>query len=81
MLRVREAWRAGQDGRPGWNLSLHLGAGWEADIAELKAAVPKEDRSYDEGEHLWWFAEAHEEALALQVVGFAGYLTQLEMNL
>jgi len=74
--RIESAYRGGFEGRPGWRIRVQ----YDAETVEaVKAAIPWQQRSYDDVNHEWWVAEDQADALERALPSFAAFRSQLEL--
>jgi len=77
-VSLREAYRSGFEGRPGWRISFDYDA---ESVEALKQSVPQRDRAYDPETKDWWVALEQEDAILAVFPQFEEHLRQLEMPL
>ena len=73
MSGLRQCWRCGHAGRPGWRLAFAYDAGT---VTALKAAVPHEYRIWDAEQGEWWVDSVHEAAVLALFPEFEAFLKQ-----
>jgi hypothetical protein len=76
MLGLRECYRGGYDGRPGWWMKLRLDDGWREDVDEFKRRIPSEERAWDAAAELWWVSQEYALRLCGLVANIELYLQQ-----
>ena len=71
--RVRQAYRGGNNGVPGWWLHFDYD---EETVSSLKAYKHGSQRLWDEEKKRWWIAEDIAEQVAVLIPGLEAHLRQ-----